>query len=114
MISFTSLFEQRCQETICDGIRWLNAEEQADPATCMLCKKKVCDQCCFGVRIPHSVLGVEPDDWGKHYQRCQGMISQFREHMLASQGWCPHTKPTDDQRYDALVCSDCFQEKWVA
>ncbi len=82
MISFSALYELRCQSTYCEGVRWLNAEEQRAPAICAICKKRICDECAAGVRIPYDVLGEEH-------------------------------KPTDDQRYDCLVCSDCFKEEWA-
>jgi len=110
MISYTRLYEQKqqltCQEDFCEGVRWLNEEELAAPAKCILCSKRICDTCAFGVRIPYDVLGEKPWTWKEHYQYCWGV----RDHGA---GMCHHDKPTDGQRYDALVCRDCFKEEWV-
>jgi hypothetical protein len=106
VISFAALYEQQCQDGLyCEGTI-LNAEEQKNPVICALCAKKICDECAFGVRIPGDVLGEPPWDWVKHYKMC----SWVREH---GRGMCPHSKPTADQHYDALVCSDCFKEEWA-
>lgn len=113
MISFSALYERQCQSAYCDGVRWLNAEEQRAPAICAICSKRICDECAAGGQLPYDVLDEKPWTWKEHYEHCQGFVSQFGEHLEAKDGWCPHDKPTDDQRYDCLVCSDCFKEEWV-
>jgi hypothetical protein len=103
----------QCQMDFCEGGRTLSPEERAAPATCALCGKRMCDACAFGVFIPYDVLGEKPWTWEEHYKHCQGFISPYGEHLTAQQGFCPHDRPTDDQRYECLVCSDCFREEWV-
>lgn len=115
MSVYAKAMEMQCQEVFCEGVRTLNAEERDAPATCALCGKKMCDTCAFGVRIPYDVLGEEPWDWKEHYKYCRGFklsYGHWEMQMPASEGWCSHSRPTDDQRYDALVCSDCFKEEW--
>ncbi len=103
---YAAAMDTQCQEIFCTGVRTLNPEERESPSTCTLCKKRMCDHCAFGVQIPYDVFGDEPWNWKEHYKHCSDIRS-------FGAGMCRHDAPTDGQRYDCQVCSDCFNEAWV-
>jgi hypothetical protein len=102
---------KRCQNPYyCEGAETgralLNEEEEGTAARCTFCRRALCDYCAAGVRIPYDVLHEKPWGWKEHLKQC----SWVRQHGA---GFCPHKKPTDEQRYDCFVCSEHFNEAWV-
>lgn len=70
----------------CEGVEILSTEELRAPATCVFCRKIICDICIAGLtNIPPTAFE-------------------------------PHAPPSNKQpsgHYDGWACSDCFNEDWI-